>query len=163
MKKVIVFALLAVAGAYLVGRTKLSERAAGDLLGDLDVKMFDGETEGLCDPLHDDLEVSITASMGGEETHIDGGREEFCEFLTTGAQGMPLLLAARAKIEVRRTDFEVQRSWAHPWTAHYTYIEESSIRIPGAGVSLDFESEAAATLVMTFGGVKLLKLESEQL
>jgi hypothetical protein len=162
MKKALTLALFAVGVIFLAGRIALSEHAAGKLLGEIDGDVMNGNAEAACARLHDDLEVSITAQFAGEQTNVEGGRDEYCEFIEQGAAGMKLM-RGQMNLSVKRSDFTMERSWSSPWTAHYTYYEESSMSIPSANVSMNFESEGAATLVLTLGGLKLRKFESHQL
>ena len=63
-----------------------------------------------------------------------------------------------------RVDFNdviVTRSWLHPWTSKVSYSEDRTLALRGANVSLNTTSDDTITLVQTFSGVKLLKLEAE--
>jgi hypothetical protein len=162
MKKLLALALLVAGVIFLTGRIALSEHAAGKLLGEIDGSVMDGDAETACARLHEDLEVSITANVAGEQTNVEGGRDEYCDFIEQGAAAMRLM-RGQMNLSTRRSDFTMERSWSSPWTAHYTYYEESSMSIPSANVSMNFESEGAATLVLTLGGLKLRKFESHQL
>ncbi len=160
MKKLIVLVLIAVIAVYAVGRVKLAERSAANLLNEMDQLMLDGQGEELCNLLHEDVEVSATASMGGETQTVEGGREEFCDHLKTASAGLRVL-KGQMQVAISRSDFTVERDWMHPWTAHYTYTEDTSIRIPKANVSMESQSDSTLTLVMTLKGVKILKVTSE--
>jgi hypothetical protein len=64
-------------------------------------------------------------------------------------------------IKVERTNLKTERNWLHPWTATYTYDENTSINIPASGQSMSNQSKGSTTLVMTLKGVKVLKASSQ--
>ena len=160
MKKVIVLALLAVIGLYLKGRVSLGETGAMRFIMEMDSLMNEGKADEVCAMVHDDLEFSIVdhTSSGGGSSTIEGGKQDFCQ--TTQEQ-----VAALQKVpHTMRTEFNdvtVTRSWLHPWTSEISYTEDRAFTIRGANLTLNITSDDTITLVQTFSGVKLLKVQVE--
>lgn len=158
MKKLLVIILVGAAVVYGVGRFTLSEQSAEEFLVAMDVALLAGDSQEVCDRLHEDAEYSVTTQAGGPVPE-EGGREEFCDYLGKAA-AMLTMMKGRADITVSRDGFTVQRDWKHPWTAHYTFNENTSIRNTSDGATLNVDSEQSMTLVMTLTGLKLRKAVS---
>ena len=157
MKKIVTLLLLAVVGIYGIAAVNLSESGANRFLNELEHLSLSGQGEEYCALLHDDLTVSIDDQSAEPAANFDGGRDEFCSFVSEAAKGMELL---QAGTRVTRDDFTVTRSWLHPWTAHVTYTEDRITTMSLANVSLHTQGEDKLTLVQTLRGVRLLHLES---
>jgi hypothetical protein len=160
MKKVIVFALLAVIGVYLTGRVSLGESGAMRFVMEMDSLMNEGKADEVCAMFHDDLEFSIvdhTSTDGGSAT-VEGGKQDFCN--TTRAQ-VAALQKVPHTMSVDFNDVTVKRSWLHPWTSEISYTEDRTFTIRGANVRLNTTSDDTITLVQTLSGVKLLRVQVE--
>lgn len=157
MKKILMLLALAAAGIYGTAALKLSESGANSFLNELEDLSLSGKSDEYCARLHEDLAVSIQDHSAQPPAVFDGGRKEFCGFVSEAAKGMDLLGAGT---HVTRDDFIVTRSWLHPWTAQVSYKEDRITTMSRINQSLHTQGEDKLTLVMTLGGVKMLKLES---
>jgi hypothetical protein len=160
MKRALIFVLLVLAGVYLTGRLTLGEAGAMRFVMKMDSLMGEGKADEVCAMFHDDLEFSIAdhTSKGAGETGFEGGKQDLCD--KTHEQVDALSKVPHA-MRVDFKDVAVTRSWLHPWTSEISYSEDRTITIRGANLSLSTISEDTITLVQTFSGVKLLKLEAE--
>jgi len=157
MKKIFLLLLVAVGGIYGTAALKLSESGANDFLNELEQLSLSGQAGEYCARLHEDLAVSIEDRSGNPPAVFDGGRKEFCGFVSEAAKGMDLLGAGT---HVTRDDFTVTRSWLHPWTAQVSYKEDRITTMSRINQSVHTQGKDQLTLVMTLRGVKMLKLES---
>ncbi|MEO8064813.1 MAG: hypothetical protein ABI821_18945 [Pseudomonadota bacterium] len=158
MQKILGLLLLVAAGVYGMGAVKLSESGANRFLNELESLSLQGKSDQYCALLHENLGVSIRDHTAPEQPRdFDGGKTEFCEFVSMAAKGMSLI---RPESHLTREDFTVTRSWLHPWTALVSYHETRSTRMTLVNVTLETESDDEWTLVNTIGGVKVLRLES---
>jgi hypothetical protein len=158
MKKLIVLLLLVLAGVYGTGRMKLGESGAMRFLTDMESLMNDGNAPGVCAMFHEDLDVEISDRSGDSPQAISGGKEELCALTTQTVAGLQLLPHS---MSVDYTEVNVDRAWLHPWTSEISYLENRSLTIGGANVTLRTVSHDQITLVHTFSGVKLLKIRSD--
>src|SRR5262245_4784873 len=120
MKKILLVVVLLVAGVYAQGAILFSESGAERFLNELEDLSLQGKSEEYCGRLHDDLEVSIDDRSADSPAEIEGGKQEFCAYVSEAAKGMDLL---GISTQVMRDDFTVRRSWLHPWTAEVSYFE----------------------------------------
>jgi hypothetical protein len=157
MKKIVALLLLVAAGIYGTAAVNLSESGANSFLNELEHLSLSGQGEEYCAHLHEDLAVSIQDRSAEPPAIFDGGRKEFCGFVSEAAKGMDLLGAGT---QVTRDDFTVTRSWLHPWTAQVSYKEDRITTMSRINQSLHTQGEDKLTLVQTLRGVKMLKLES---
>ena len=158
MKKFLLLLVLALVGVYGVGRMKLGESGAMRFLAEMESLMNEGKGQEVCEMLHDDLEVEIADHSGESVQEVNGGKEEFCKLTVTTAAGLNLVPHSS---NVNYTEVEAKHDWLHPWTSEISYLENRSLSIPAANVTLRTVSEDEITLVHTFSGVKLLKIKSE--
>jgi hypothetical protein len=159
VKKVFWLLVLALAGVYGTGAVKLSESSAHRFLDELETLSMQGRPDRYCALLHDDLTVSIRDHTAPElPRDFDGGKAEFCDYVSLAAKGMSII---RPETSVTRDDFTVTRSWLHPWTAQVSYHETRSTRMTLVNVTLNTSGDDKWTLVNTFSGLKVLRLESE--
>ncbi len=158
MKKFLLLLVLVVVGVYGVGRIKLGEAGAMRFLAQMETLMSEGKGEEVCDMFHDDLEVEIADHTGESLQETSGGKQEFCELTVTASAGLKLLPHSS---NVDFTEVESKQSWLHPWTSEISYLENRSLTIHGADVTIRTVSEDQITLVQTFSGVKLRKMKSE--
>jgi hypothetical protein len=158
MKKFIVLLVLVVAGIYGVGRIRLGEAGAMRFLAQMDSMMTSGKGEEICEMFHEDLEIDISDQTGESPLHVSGGKKEFCEITVTAAAGLNVLPHS---MNVNFTEVETKQDWLHPWTSDVSYLENRTLTIPAANVTLRTVSNDEITLVHTFSGVKLRKLKSE--
>jgi hypothetical protein len=157
MKTLIALLAVALAATYLYGVSTLSESGANRFLDELESLSLQGKSAQYCDRLHDDLRVSIRDHSAVPPADFDGGRAEFCAYVSQAAKGVDLLgISSR----VTRNDFTVTRDWLNPWTAHVSYNEDRVTTMTKVNATLHTRSEDSLTLVQTLGGVKLLQLES---
>ena len=159
MKKILWGVVLIVAGIYGTGALKLSESSANGFLDELESLSLQGKAAEYCALLHDDLTVSIRDHTAPEQPRdFDGGKAEFCDYVSSAAKGMSII---RPETHLTRDDFTVTRSWSHPWTAHVSYHETRRTHMSVVNVTLNTVSDDQWTLINTFGGLKVLRLESE--
>jgi len=158
MKKFLLLLVLVLVGTYGVGRIKLGEAGAMRFLGQMESMMSEGKGEEVCEMFHEDLEIEISDHTGESAQELSGGKEEFCDLTVATAASLNLLPHSSS---VDFTEVESKLSWLHPWTSEISYLENRSLTIRGAGVTLRTVSEDEITLVHTFSGVKLLKIKSE--
>src|SRR5215470_2993022 len=114
MKKIVILLLIVVAAIYGTGAFNLSESGANRFLNELEDLSLSGKGQEYCALLHEDLKVSIKDYSADPPADFDGGRAEFCHYVSEAAKGMSLLGVGT---HVTRDDFTVTRSWLHPWTA----------------------------------------------
>jgi hypothetical protein len=153
---VLLCAAVSICGA---GAVKLSENGAIRFLDELDSLSMQGKAEEYCARLHDDLAVSIRDHTApGLPREFDGGKAQFCEYISMAAKGMDLL---GPQTSVTRHDFEVSRSWLHPWTVQVSYHETRITRMTRVRVTLNTVSDDRWILVNSVEGVKVLRLDSE--
>ena len=157
MKKIVAVAFLTVATVYAWGAFALSETGANRFLDELETLSIQGKGAEYCERLHADLRVSIRDHSAEPPADFDGGREEFCGFVSYAAKGMDII---GVSTQVTREGFTVTRSWLHPWTAHVRYHEDRVTTMTKVNATLHTRGDDSLTLVQTFGGVKLLALES---
>lgn len=157
MKKIVVLLVLTVAGIYGIAALNLSEAGANRFLNELEHLSLSGQGKEYCTRLHDDLRVSIRDHSATPPADFDGGRDEFCGFVSQAAKGMDLIGPGT---QVTRDDFTVTRSWLHPWTAQVSYKEDRITTMSRVKATLHTQGEDKLTLVQTLRGVRLLKLES---
>jgi hypothetical protein len=159
VKKIFWLLFAGIAGVYGVGAVKLSESGANQFINELETLSLRGESALYCARLHDDLTVSINDRTAPEQPReIEGGKAEFCEYVSEAAKGMSII---RPETHLTRDDFTVTRSWLHPWTAHVSYHETRTTTMTLANVTLNTVGDDEWTLVYTFDGLKVLRLESE--
>jgi hypothetical protein len=158
MKKIVMFALLAVAGVFVMGRVQLGQSGAMHFLSRMENLMNQGEADEVCEMFHEDLEVSISDRTARVPKEIAGGRDELCQLTheTVTAMGK-----VPHRMNVRWDDIEVTRSWLHPWTSEVSYTEERTMSMQGVNIRINTTSDDNITLVQTLSGVKLRKLEAE--
>jgi hypothetical protein len=157
MKKIVVVILLALVTFYGYGWVTLSESASNRFLNELEQLSMTGKGEEYCARLHEDLKVSIRDHSAEPPADFDGNREDFCGYVTYAMKGIEIL---GVSTNVTREDFTVKRDWLHPWTVHVSYHEDRTTTMSKANTTLHTVSDDRLTLVQTFGGVKLLNLES---
>lgn len=158
MKKFVFLLVFVVVGIYGVGRIRLGESGAMRFLAEMDSLMTEGNAEEVCKMFHEDLEVEISDHTGESLEQVSGGKKEFCELTTTAAASLNVLPHS---MSVDFTEVEAKQDWLHPWTSDVSYLENRSLSIFGANVTLRTVSDDEITLVHTFSGVKLRKLKSE--
>ena len=167
MKKILTYALLALALIHIVGFYTLSESGVNRFLDRVKSLTNAGDAKGLCDQLADDMKLNIidhTAELDRRlgDGKINGGKTELC---TLFEQTVPMMAAGGMKVDTERQDMKVKREiLLHPWTAEVAFTEKQSTTIQAGqrSMTLKTESDDKYVLVMTFGGVKVKKLESEQ-
>jgi hypothetical protein len=158
MKPLILLVIVALAAVYTFGALALSEPAANRFLDELETLSLQGKSDEYCARLHPDLRVSVRDHSAMPPADFDGGRDEFCAYVSRAAKGVDLLGISST---VTRNDFEVTRSWLHPWTAHVSYHEDRVTTMTKVHATLHTRSDDALILVQTAGGVKLLGLDSK--
>ena len=158
MKPLILLVIVALAAVYSYGALTLSENSANRFLDDLETLSLQGKSAEYCDRLHADLRVSVRDHSATPPADFDGGRDEFCAYVSQAAKGVGLLGISSS---VTRNDFEVTHSWLHPWTARVRYHEDRVTTMTKVNATLHTRSEDALTLVQTLDGVKLHDLDSK--
>ena len=159
MQKIFWLLVLTVVAVYGTGAVTLSESGANRFLNELETLSMHGESAAYCALLHEDLVVSVRDHTAPQEPRdFTGGKAEFCDYVSTAAKGMSII---RPETSVTRDDFTVTRSWLHPWTAQVSYHETRSTRMTLVNVTLNTKGDDRWTLVNTFGGLKVLRLESQ--
>jgi hypothetical protein len=157
MKTFIALLVSALAATYLFGVWTLSEAGANRFLDELETLSLQGKSAEYCERLHEDLRVSIRDHSAVPPADFDGGREEFCAYVSHAAKGVDLLgISSR----VTRDDFAITRDWLHPWTARVSYNEDRITTMSKVHATLHTRSEDSLTLVQTIGGLRLFQLRS---
>jgi hypothetical protein len=157
MKTVIALVVTILAATYLYGVLPLSESGATRFLDELEALSLQGKSAEYCARLDDDLRVSIRDHSAVPPADFDGGRAEFCAYVSEAAKGVDLL---GISTHVTRKDFTVTRSWLHPWTAQARYHEDRVTTMSKIHATSHTRSDDALTLVQTFGGIKLAYVKS---
>jgi len=151
--------MIVAVAVYGTGAWKLSEGSVNRFLNDLETLSLQEKSDAYCALLHEDLTVSIRDHTSPQiPRDFDGGKTEFCEFVSTAAMGMSLI---GPQSQVTRHDFTVTRSWLHPWTAQVSYHETRTTRMTLVNATLNTVSDDKWILVNTLAGVRVLRLESE--
>jgi hypothetical protein len=158
MKKVLLLLVLVLLGVYVQGAFLFSESGANDFLNELESLSLQGKSDEFCARLHDDMKVSIDDHSAEPPANIEGGKREFCDYVSYAARGLDLL---GVSTQVQRDDFTVRRSWLHPWTAEVSYNESRTTQMSRVNATLYTESDDQWTLVNTFSGVKVMRLTSK--
>jgi len=158
MKRIVAATLAALAAAYFHGVLALSDTGTRRFLDELETLSIQGRSAEYCARLHPDLRVSIRDHSATPPADFDGGRDEFCAFVSNAAKGMDIL---GVSTHVARDDFTVSRSWLHPWTAQVRYHENRVTTMSKVNATLHTRSDDSLTLVQTLGGMKLLALDSK--
>lgn len=157
MKKILALLAVALAAAYSYGILSLSESGANRFLDELETLSLQGRSAEYCARLHPDLRVSVRDHSAEPPADFDGGREDFCGYVSYAAKGMNLL---GISTHVKRNDFTITRSWLHPWTAKVRYHEDRVTVMTKVNATVHTLSDDSITLVQTFGGIRLLALDS---
>jgi hypothetical protein len=152
-----IVAVVAVVAVYAYGLLSLSESGANRFLDELEALSLQGKGREYCARLHPDLRVSVHDHSADPPADFDGGREDFCAYVSYAAKGMGLL---GISTRVARNDFTITRSWLHPWTAQVRYHEDRVTVMTKVDATLHTRSDDSLTLVQTFGGIRLLSLDS---
>ena len=158
MKKFLLLVVLGLLGVQAYGAIVFSESGANGFLNELEHLSLSGQGAEYCDRLHDDMEVSIDDRSANPPAVFEGGKQEFCNYVSYAAKGMDII---GVSTNVQRDDFTVKRSWLHPWTAEVSYIESRTTTMSVINTTLKTEGEDEWTLVNTFSGVKVLRLKSK--
>lgn len=158
MKKILVLLLLAIVAVYVTGRVTLGAHGAMSFVVAMENLTNEGKSDQVCAMFHDDLEVSISDHTTRAPREVEGGKEELCELTR---ESVAALRSVPMRMSVEWNDFEVTRSWLHPWTSEVSYTEDRSMTIRGANLRINTTSDNTITLVQTFSGVKLRKLAAE--
>jgi hypothetical protein len=155
---------LSIAAAVAIGAiwglpaVTLSERGITAYLDELEGFSLEGDAPSYCARLHADLQVVVwdaTASTGA--TRIEGGKREWCDYVSYSAKGIELL---GLETQVTRNAFTVHRRWVAPWRAEVSYAETRTSTMRLLGKTVNTVSDDRWTLVQTLTGVKVLRLES---
>jgi len=149
--------VVALAGTYSYGVLSLTESGANRFLDDLEALSLQGKGREYCARLHPDLHVSVRDHSADPPADFDGGRDDFCAYVSYAAKGMGLL---GISTRVARNDFTITRSWLHPWTAQVRYHEDRVTVMTKVGATVHTLSADSLTLVQTVGGIRLLALDS---
>jgi hypothetical protein len=157
MKTLIALFVVALAGTYAYGVLTLSESGASGFLDELESLSLQGKSTEYCARLHADLKVSIRDHSATPPADFDGGRDDFCGYVSDAAKGMNLL---GISTQVTRENFRLTRHWLHPWTAHVSYHEDRTTTMSKVQATLHTTSDDSLTLVQGFDGIKLLALQS---
>ncbi len=158
MKKLLLLVVLGLLGVQAYGALVFSETGANSFLDELEDLSLSGKGQEYCDRLHDDMKVSIDDRSANPPAVFEGGKQEFCEYVSYAAKGMDII---GVSTHVQRNDFTVKRSWLHPWTADVSYVESRTTSMSVINTTLRTEGEDEWTLVNTFSGVKVLRLKSK--
>jgi len=157
MRRILWLLALALVGIYGSGYFSHGEGGVNRFLAEVEELYMNGDADGLCALMHDEIEVNLEDNTADQPMRVKGGKEEFCAFTRKTA---PAMKHVATSMNVTRDDFTVHREWLHPWTADVTYTERRSISIQGLGIQINTVSEDELTLVKTWAGVKIRRLES---
>jgi hypothetical protein len=157
VKSMCALVLAVLAGTYAFGLWSLSATHANRFLDELETLSLQGHSAEYCARLHVDLQVSIRDHSAQPAADFDGGRDQFCAYVSYAARGVDLL---GISTQVSRNEFTITRSALHPWTAHVSYHEVRTTTMSKVQATLHTVSDDSLTLVQTFDGVKVLALRS---
>ena len=157
MKTLFALLVAVLAAAYAYGVLTLSDAGAARFLDELEALSLQGKGAEYCSRLHTDLRVSVRDHSAEPPADFDGGRAEFCDYVSEAAKRIGLL---GISTQVKRNDFTITRDWLHPWTAHVRYHEDRITTMTKVNATLHTRSDDALTLVQSLDGVKLLRLDS---
>ena len=144
---------------YGTAALNLSESGALRFLDEMEKMSLQGKSAQYCARLHDDLRVSIhDHTSPGMPRDFDGGKAEFCEYVTMAAKGVELIGPVS---HATRVNLKVKRTWLHPWTVQVSYHETRTTQLTRLNVTTHTQGDDNWTLVQTFTGVKVLGLLSE--
>lgn len=158
MKRILFLAVLAVIAVFVTGSITLSEAGAMRFLMNMSTLTDQGKGEEVCDQLHDDLEFHLIDHTSPSTKELKGGKQELCSLIKASVAALSAVPHDRHS---NFTKVNVTREWLHPWTSQVSYTEDQDITIRGANVTLKTTSDDKVTLVQTFTGVKLLKIDAE--
>jgi hypothetical protein len=158
MKRIFVYAVLALVGVFVTGRITLGESGAMRFLMKMESLMGEQKAEEVCAMFHDDLEFHVIDHTGGGSKDTTGNKQEFCRITR---EGVDALSKVPHHMNVELLDVKVKRDWMHPWTSEVSYVEKRGITIQGANITLNTETEGSIVLVQTLTGVKVRKVDAE--
>lgn len=160
MKKIFWIVAVALAWIYGSGYTSLGPRGAMSHLDEWEQLSLNGDADGICEMMHEELEFSIDdRTTPGRPLDMQGGKAELCDYY---AQVVPAMKHIVSGMNVRRDDVEVKRDWLHPWTAEVSYTEQRSVSMAGIQMQVNTVGEDRLTLVKTLtDGVKIKTLHAK--
>ncbi|GFE81235.1 hypothetical protein GCM10011487_32350 [Steroidobacter agaridevorans] len=160
MKKLFWVVTIALAWIYGSGFMSLGPRGAMNYLDEWEQLSLNGDADGICEMMHEDLEFSIDdRTTPGRPLDMEGGKEDLCDYY---AQVVPAMKLVVSGMNVRRDDVEVSRDWLHPWTAEVSYTEQRSVTMAGIQMKVHTVGEDRVTLVKTLtDGVKIKALHAK--
>jgi len=111
----------------------------------------------MCATFTPDMTFSLHDRGTGRLLEKQGGRSEMCDYLH---KIVPVMAKAISSENVTRDNFTMTRHGLHWWTADVSYTEHRDTTL-GSKVHVKAISEDHLTLVKTFDGLLVKKLESE--
>ncbi|HTU65663.1 MAG TPA: hypothetical protein VMF52_06925 [Steroidobacteraceae bacterium] len=156
MKTIAALIVLAITGFYGACSWALSAGNASRFLDDMETLSLHARMDAYCARLADELEVSIRDRTADPPAEFDGGKPEFCAYVTAATRNVALLGLATA---VTRNDFTVTRDWLRPWTVRVHYREDRTTTTRQFA-PVHTQGEDDATLVLTVSGIQLRRLDS---
>lgn len=157
MKKILIVAIVALAGIYITGYVAFSETSVNRYLDKMEAMTFRGEGEALCELFDENFSAVLIDHLSGRGAEQKMNKEEMCK-ISVAAHLM--YSALQVSSNVQRKEFAIKRDWLHPWTADVSYVELRSLSSP-RGPLPSTESEDELVLVKTFSGTKIKRIKSE--
>jgi hypothetical protein len=158
LKKLLWLAVIAVTYVIASGYYTLGEAGVNRFLDRMDEASIKGDAQTQCDLLADDIEVSVHDHSGPGAKTVEGGKDKLCELVKKVSAVQALVPMS---MTVRRDNLIVEHGFLHCWTAEISYFEHQSASIPSRGFSLKTVSENHLTLVKTWSGVVIKRLETQ--
>jgi hypothetical protein len=160
MKKIFWLGAIALLWIYGSAFMSLGDRGVISYLDTWERYSLEGDADGICKLMHDELEFSIDdRTTPGRPLDMQGGKAQLCDYY---AQVVPAMKHIVSGMTVRREDVEVKRDWLHPWTVEVSYNEQRSVSIVGIPMQVKTVGEDRLTLVKTLtDGVKIKALDAK--
>jgi hypothetical protein len=151
----LIAALLGIGAAYYAySAHSFSESSVRRWIADHGVREMAGN-DSACDDYADDVEVTLVSDRDKSQWQVEGGKDEICGYIKQAAAAYTVL---QARIESHYDDVTIERA-GFPWRSAVVKFTESS-DISSSKVSFAATSENEVTLVRTFGGMKITRLNS---
>lgn len=156
MKKVLLIGLLILIWVYGSGYRAFTDANVNKVLNEWEDATRRGDAEATCATFADDMTFALEEHTAESTVKHEGGKDELCAYVR---KLLPAMVRAVSSTNVTRDNLTVTRSWLHCWTAEVSYTEHRTTGL-ASGLSVRTVSDDRLTLVKSFGGVLVRRLES---
>jgi len=157
MNKLIWLTIAILAWFFGSGYFAFSESGVNNFLNHWADSTLQGDADAVCATASKDMTFEINDGTTGRHMQIEGNRDDFCEYVR---KTTPLMAKMAGSVHVTRDEMTIEHKALHWWTAQVTYVEHWTINV-GGRVTIETVSEDRVTLVKTFKGVFVKRLDSE--